>query len=153
MPAIKPILVAIALALAPAAALAADVLTIVESKFSVRKTADRLAAAIEGKGMKVAARIDHAAGAKSAGLEMPPAEVLMFGNPKLGTPLMMANPQIAIELPMKMVVWQDQAGKVQLGYTAPDALKERYAITDKDEAFTAMAGALAAFAKQAAGEE
>jgi uncharacterized protein (DUF302 family) len=67
--------------------------------------------------------------------------------------LMMANPQIAIELPMKMVIWQDQAGKVQLGYTAPDALKERYAITDKDEAFTAMAGALAAFAKQAAGEE
>jgi uncharacterized protein (DUF302 family) len=153
MPLFKPIFVAFALTFSPAAALASDMLTIVESKFSVKETADRLAAAIEVKGLKVAARIDHAAGAKAAGLEMPPTEVLMFGNPKLGTPLMMANPQIAIELPMKMVIWQDQAGKVQLGYTAPDSLKDRYAITGKDEAFTAMSGALAAFAKQASGQE
>jgi uncharacterized protein (DUF302 family) len=153
MPTTQTILLAFALAMAPAAALAADVLTVIESKFPVKETADRLAAAIEGKGLKVAARIDHAAGAKSAGLEMPPTEVLMFGNPKLGTPLMMANPQMAIELPMKMVVWEDEAGKVQLGYTAPDALKDRYAITGKDEAFKMMSNALAAFAKQAAGQE
>jgi uncharacterized protein (DUF302 family) len=153
MPTTQTILLAFALAMAPAAALAADVLTVIESKFPVKETADRLAAAIEGKGLKVAARIDHAAGAKSAGLEMPPTEVLMFGNPKLGTPLMMANPQMAIELPMKMVVWEDEAGKVQLGYTAPDTLKDRYAITGKDEAFKMMSGALAAFAKQAAGQE
>jgi uncharacterized protein (DUF302 family) len=153
MPTTQTILLAFALAMAPAAALAADVLTVIESKFPVKETADRLTAAIEGKGLKVAARIDHAAGAKSAGLEMPPTEVLMFGNPKLGTPLMMANPQMAIELPMKMVVWEDEAGKVQLGYTAPDALKDRYAITGKDEAFKMMSGALAAFAKQAAGQE
>jgi uncharacterized protein (DUF302 family) len=153
MPLIKPVFLALALAIAPAAALAADALTVVESKFSVKETADRLAAAIEGKGLKVAARVDHAAGAKTAGLEMPPTEVLMFGNPKLGTPLMLANPQIAIELPMKMVIWQDQAGEVQLGYTAPDALKDRYAIAGKDEAFKTMSGALAAFAKQASGQE
>jgi uncharacterized protein (DUF302 family) len=153
MPLFKPILFAFALTLTPAAALAADTLTVVESKFSVKETADRLAAAIEGKGLKLAARVDHAAGAKTAGLEMPPTEVLMFGNPKLGTPLMMANPEIAVELPMKMVIWQDQAGKVQVGYTAPDVLKDRYAITGKDEAFKTMSGALAGFAKQASGQE
>jgi uncharacterized protein (DUF302 family) len=140
MPPFKIILVFLTLVSAPATAFAADVLTVVESKFSVKETADRLAAAIEGKGLKVAARVDHAAGAKTAGLEIPPTEVLMFGNPKLGTPLMMANPQIAIELPMKMVIWQDQAGKVQLGYTAPDALKDRYAIVGKDEAFKQASG-------------
>jgi uncharacterized protein (DUF302 family) len=153
MPFFKTLCVVFLLAAASATAFAADVLTVVESKFSVKETADRLAAAIEGKGLKLAARVDHAAGAKAAGLEMPPTEVLMFGNPKLGTPLMMANPHIAIELPMKMVIWQDQAGKVQLGYTSPDVLKERYTITDKDEAFKTMSGALAAFAKQASGQE
>jgi uncharacterized protein (DUF302 family) len=150
---IKSALVAFVFVTAPAAAWAADALTVVESKFSVQETADRLTAAIEAKGLKLAARIDHAAGAKAAGLEMPPTEVLMFGNPKLGTPLMLTNPHIAIELPMKMVIWQDQAGKVQLGYTAPDALKDRYAIAGKDEAFKTMSGALAAFAKQASGQE
>ena len=126
-------------------------LTIVESKFAVKETADRLAKAVEEKGLKVAARVDHAAGAKAAGLDMPPTEVVMFGNPKLGTPLMLANPEIAIDLPMKIVVWQDKAGKVWLGYVAPDAMKARYAIKDKDEAFKLMSGALAAFAKAASG--
>ena len=126
-------------------------LTTIESKFPVKETADRLAKAVEEKGLKVAARVDHAAGAKAAGLEMAPTEVVMFGNPKLGTPLMLANPELAIDLPMKIVVWQDKAGKVWLGYVAPDVLKARYGIKDKDEAFKMMTGALAAFAKAASG--
>jgi uncharacterized protein (DUF302 family) len=149
----KALSVIIALASAPAAAWAEGVLTVVESKFAVKETADRLAAALEAKGLKLAARIDHAAGAKAAGLEMPPTEVLMFGNPKLGTTLMLANPEISIELPMKIVIWQDASGKVQLGYTAPDVLKDRYAIAGMDENFRAMTGALAAFSKTAAGQE
>lgn len=126
-------------------------LTTIESKGSVKETADRLVKALEEKGLKAAARIDHAAGAKANGLDMPPTEVIMFGNPKLGTPLMLANPEIAIDLPMKIVVWQDKAGKTQVGYVAPDALKSRYGIKDQDEIIKTMTGALAGFAKAAAG--
>ncbi len=122
-----------------------------ESKFGVKETIDRLASELEKRGMKVAARIDHAAGAKSAGMEMPPTEVVMFGNPKLGTPLMLSAPSIAIDLPMRMVAWQDKAGKVWIGYTAPDTLKQRYGISDRDEQFKAMSGALDALAKAASG--
>jgi uncharacterized protein (DUF302 family) len=133
------------------AAFAAGQLVTIESKFSVKETADRLASVLQEKGLKVIARVDHAAGAKAAGLDMPPTEVVMFGNPKLGTPLMLANPEIAIELPMKIVIWQDSTGKVQLGYADPDSLKSRYMVTDKDEIFKTMSNALAGFAKSAAG--
>ncbi len=137
----------------PAASIAQaqSVLTTLEAKGSVKETADRLVKALEDKGLKVAARVDHAAGAKANGLDMPPTEVIMFGNPKLGTPLMIANPEIAIELPMKIVVWQDKAGKTQIGYAAPDALATRYGIKGKDEILKTMSGALAGFAKAAAG--
>ena len=134
------------------AAQAQSLLMTTESKVPVKETADRLIKAIEEKGLKVAARVDHATAAKSAGMEMPPAEVVLFGNPKLGTPLMLSNPEIAIDLPMKMLIWQDKAGKVQVGYVGPDALKARYGIKDRDEAFATMTGALAAFAKAAAGK-
>lgn len=132
---------------------AAQALKVVESKSaSVSETVERLVKAIEGKGLKVAARIDHAAGAKAAGLEMPPAEVVMFGNPKLGTPLMLANPQLAVDLPLKIVVWQATSGKVMIGYTAPEALKARFDIKDKDPSFKAMGDALEALAAAAAGQ-
>ncbi len=145
------VLAVVAALVVPATASAQSTLTTRESKFPVKETADRLAKALEEKGIKVAARVDHAAGAKANGLDMPATEVVMFGNPKLGTPLMLANPEIAIDLPMKMVIWQDKAGKVWIGYAAPDSLKAKYAIKDKDEAFKAMGGALDAFSKAAAG--
>ena len=130
-------------------------LTVLPSKFPVAETADRLAKAVEEKGIKVAARIDHAAGAKAAGLELPPTVVLMFGNPKLGTPVIQADPHAGLELPMKMLVWQDAAGKVWLGYAPPSGLQSRYDLKGKpvDDALAAMAGALAAFAKAATGAE
>lgn len=145
----------LALALLPLLALsspsqAQSLLTKQESRHSVKDTADRLAKALADKGIKVAARIDHAAGAKSVGMEMPPTEVVMFGNPRLGTPLMLAAPEIAIDLPMKVVIWQDKAGKVWIGYTPAEALKARYGIAGNDDAFKAMAGALAAFTTEAA---
>ncbi len=121
------------------------------SKYPVAETADRLAKAIEAKGIKIAARFDHAAGAKSAGLALPPTVVLVFGNPKLGTPLMQADPRIGIDLPMRMLVWQDKAGKVWVGYTPPSTLQARYGIKGKEAEATlkTMAGALEAFAKAA----
>ena len=86
-------------------------LVIRESKYSVKETIDRLAKELASKGVKVAARIDHSAGAKSVGMELKPAEVLVFGNPKLGTPLMQTAPMIGLDLPMKMLAWQDANGK------------------------------------------
>jgi len=132
-------------------ALADAGLTIVESKRSVKDTLDAMAKALEEKGIKVVARVDHAAGAKAAGLELRPSEVLIFGSPKLGTPLMQSKPEIGIDLPMKALAWQDASGKVFLAYTKPEALKARYGIAGKDEVFKAMAGALAAFTAGASG--
>jgi uncharacterized protein (DUF302 family) len=131
---------------------AAESLTTVESKFPVKETLDRLSAELERRGIKVAARIDHAAGAKAVGMELPPTEVLMFGNPKLGTPLMQSNPAIGIDLPMKVLAWQDKAGKVWIGYNAADDLAARHGIKDRDEAVKAMAGALGGLVKGASGQ-
>ena len=135
-----------------AASAHAQALVARESKFSVKETLDRLAAELDKRGMKVALRIDHAAAAKAAGMDMPPTEVVMFGNPKLGTPLMLSAPAIAIDLPMRMVAWQDKAGKVWIGYTAPDMLKQRYGIKDREEQFKSMTGALDGLAKAASGQ-
>lgn len=141
----------ITLALTPAIA-SAQSLTSVESKFPVKETADRLAAELDKRGIKVAARVDHAAGAKSVGLDMPPTEVVMFGNPKLGTPLMLAQPSVAIDLPMKMLIWQDKAGKVWIGYTPVATLQEHHKISGADAPLKTMAGALESLAKAASGQ-
>ena len=130
---------------------AAETLVVQESRFSVAETLDRLAKTLGERGVKVVARIDHAAGAKAAGMTMPPTELLIFGNPKLGTPLMQANPMIAADLPMKVLAWQGADGKVLIGYTPPSALAARYAITDKGEVVDAMTKALAGMTKAAAG--
>lgn len=130
----------------------AESLVKVESKFGVKETLDRLVSALDQRGIKIAARIDHAAGAKAAGMELAPTEVVVFGNPKLGTPLMQSNPEISIDLPLKVLAWQDKAGKVWLGYTAPETLKARHGITDRDEAFATMRSALEGLAKSASGQ-
>jgi uncharacterized protein (DUF302 family) len=129
----------------------AQSLKVRETTSSVKEATDRLVKAVEEKGLKVAARVDHAAGAKAAGLDMPATEVVMFGNPKLGTPLMLANPHLAIDLPLKIVIWEAAPGKTMIGYTAPDALKARFEIKDKDALFKAMGDALEGFAAAAAG--
>lgn len=142
---------AVILSLFASSALAEKLVTI-ESKHSVKGSLDRLTAALDQRGIKPVARVDHAAGAKAAGMELPPTEILIFGNPKLGTPLMQANPEVGIDLPMKVLAWQDKAGKVWVAYTAPDALKARYDIADRDEVFKAMAAALQALTKAASGQ-
>jgi uncharacterized protein (DUF302 family) len=132
-----------------ASAASAGELTRVPSKFGVKETIDRLLTALDARGLKVAARVDHGAAAKAAGMEMPPAEVVMFGNPKLGTPLMLSNPEVAFDLPMKIAVWQEKDGKVWLGYLSPDLLKARHALTGVEEQLKTMTGALAGLAKAA----
>jgi len=144
------VVIAILLALAlPLSAFAADELTTQLSKYSVKETVDRLTAALKDKGITPVARVDHAAAAKAAGLELKPTEVLMFGNPKLGTPLMQTNRHVAIDLPMKVLVWEDDAGKVWIGYTPPSTLKARHKIEGRDDILKALAGALDAFSNAA----
>jgi len=147
----RSVLFALATVLSASAA-HAEALVKVESKFGVQETIDRLTAGLEKKGIKVAARIDHAAAAKAAGMQLPPTQVLLFGNPKLGTPLMQSNPEIGIDLPMRVLAWQDKAGKVWLGYTAPETIKGRYGITDRDEIFSTMRAALTGLTKEAGGQ-
>ncbi|PPD26478.1 MAG: hypothetical protein CTY20_14320 [Hyphomicrobium sp.] len=146
------VVIAAALTLAPIVAKPAagmSDLIVRESKRNVTETIDALAAALEAKGIKVIARVDHAAGAKAVGMELRPSEVLLFANPKLGTPLMQSNPEIGIDLPMKALAWQASDGRVYLGYTAPDKLKARYGIKDRDAEFNAMADALLRFSEVA----
>jgi len=100
------------------------------SKYSVAETLERMENVLAGKGIKLFARIDHSGEAEKAGLRMLPAEVLIFGNPKAGTPLMVAEPTAAIDLPLKVLVWQDQEGRVWLSYNSPDYLKQRFGLTD-----------------------
>lgn len=126
-------------------------LVLVASTLSVKETIDRLAKAVEDKGAKVVARVDHAAGAKATGVDMKPAEVLIFGNPKLGTPVMQGNVRAGLDLPLKMLAYEDAAGKVWLLYTAPVTLRARYRVLSKDSdvVFKTMATVLEDVAKTA----
>lgn len=129
-------------ALLATGAQAGDNMVVKESAHSVAATLDRLAKILTSKGITVFTRVNHAAGAKKAGLELKPTELLIFGNPKLGTPLMMSNRKIGIDLPMKALAWEDDAGKVWLAYSTPASMQARHGITDKDEVFKKMTGAL-----------
>jgi uncharacterized protein (DUF302 family) len=144
---VMTLLVALAL---PLSAALADELTTKPSKYAVKETVDRLTTVLKDKGITPAARIDHAAAAKAAGLELKPTEVLLFGNPKLGTPLMQSNRNVAIDLPMRVLVWEDDAGKVWIGYTPPSVLKARYKLDGRDEILKTLTGALDAFTNAAA---
>jgi len=96
------------------------------SAHTVEETIDRLEAVLREKNIHVFARIDQRAEAAKAGLTMPAMELLIFGNPKSGTPLMIAEPTLGIDLPLKAMAWEDREGKVWLSYNAPEYLEERY---------------------------
>lgn len=112
------------------------------------QTMSRLTAAIAGHGLEVFAQVDHAAGARSVGLEMPPEVVVMFGNPRAGTPLMRSDPRVGIELPLKMLVW-DSGGTTMVGYHDPRDLAGSYAVEQQAVTLEAMAKLLAGLAQQA----
>ena len=98
------------------------------SRYSVEETVDRLQHLLESKHIKIFARVDHGREASAAGLSLRPTQVLIFGDPKMGTPLMQASPLIAIDLPLKALAWEDAAGKVWLTYNSPEFLQDRYAL-------------------------
>lgn len=96
----------------------------------VAETIDRLEKIVKSKGMRVFARIDHAAAARSVGLEMRPTEVLIFGDPRAGTALMKKCPHLAIDLPLKALAWEDENGRVRLAFNSPNYLQKRYSLED-----------------------
>jgi uncharacterized protein (DUF302 family) len=96
------------------------------SAHSVEETIDRLEGVLREKNIHIFARIDQRAEAEQAGLKMPAMELLIFGSPKGGTPLMLAEPTIGIDLPLKAMAWEDRDGQVWISYNAPEYLEERY---------------------------
>lgn len=118
-----------------------DTWLIKDSKHDVAQTADNLVKAIEGAGATLFAVVDHAAGAAKVGLEMEPATLVIFGNPKLGTKLMNANPKTGLDLPLRILIWNED-GKTQLGTLSPDSFKSRYALEGVDGPLGMMDGAL-----------
>jgi uncharacterized protein (DUF302 family) len=98
------------------------------SPYSVDETLQRLEQVISDRGLTLFARFDHSSEAAKAGLTMQPAHVLVFGNPKAGTPLMVAAPLVALDLPLKTLVWQDDRGQVWVSYNQPASLAQRYNI-------------------------
>lgn len=126
--------------------MAADGLVTTNSSRGPKETMDRLVAELQAKGLTIFARIDHAAGAKDAGLPLRPTELVIFGNAKGGTPLMQANQAIGIDLPLKALVWQDASGTTWLSYNDPAWLAQRHGLGHEVEApvkaMTAMLGAV-----------
>lgn len=101
------------------------------SRYSVPETLQRLQNILASKGIKVFALVDHSGEAEKAGLRMPPAQLLIFGNPKGGTPAMLAAPLLAIDLPLKALAWQDASGQVRLSYNDPAYLQRRFGLSDE----------------------
>jgi uncharacterized protein (DUF302 family) len=98
------------------------------SNHSVEQTVERLKAILTSKGVTLFAVIDHSGEAEKVGMKMPPTKLLIFGNPKAGTPLMLAAPSSAIDLPLKILVWEDTQGKVWVSYNSPVYLQERHSL-------------------------
>jgi uncharacterized protein (DUF302 family) len=98
------------------------------SNHSVDQTVEKLRGILQGKGVTLFALVDHSGEAEKVGMKMPPTKLLIFGSPKAGTPLMLAAPSIAIDLPLKILVWEDAHGKAWVTYNSPAYLQERHGL-------------------------
>lgn len=121
-------------------ALASD-LVIKQSDYNVATTLDRLEKIVNAKGIAVIARVNHGAAANKAGIELRPTELLIFGNPKLGSPLMLQNQKIGIDLPMKVLAWEDEQGRTWVAYNQPEYFFRRHGVK-QDGIQKKMTGAL-----------
>jgi uncharacterized protein (DUF302 family) len=125
-------------------------LTSIQSSFGPKATMDRLDAEIRAKGLKVFARIDHAAGAAEVGLTLRPTELIIFGNARAGTPLMQSVQTVGIDLPLKVLVWEDAAGKTWLSYNEPSWIARRHGVRNAEQVVGKMGAALSAMTRKAA---
>jgi uncharacterized protein (DUF302 family) len=130
--------------------MSADGLITVHSSFGPKETMERLEAEVRARGITVFAHVDHAAGAAQAGMPLRPTDLLIFGAAKSGTPLMQATQTIGIDLPLKALVWQDEAGATYLSYNDPAYLAHRFGIDQSTKPVVeALSGALKAIATKA----
>ncbi|MGA7982417.1 MAG: DUF302 domain-containing protein [Chromatiaceae bacterium] len=143
---------ALVIAALPLHAAPGDGMVVTESPYSVEETTDRAVAAIDARGLKVMARIDHAAGAQAAGLELRPTDLLIFGNPKVGTPLMRCSQTVAIDLPQKLLVWEDVGGTTRIAYNDPAWLDARHDLGDCSKVLDKVNAALKGIAAAASGQ-
>ena len=120
-----------------------------KSNHGVKETIDRLEDALSSKGMTIFTRVDHSAGAVKAGISLRPTVLLVFGNPKVGTPLMLCSQTMALDLPQKALAYEDSDGQVWLSYNDPAYLAKRHSISGCDEALSKVTGALAKFSAAA----
>ena len=130
-------------------AAAGDGLISVKSSHDVKATADRLENILKQKGMTVFIRINHSEGAQKVDKELRPTELVVFGNPKVGTPLMQCNQSVAIDLPQKALIWQDGKGQVWLSYNDPNYLEQRHGLSGCAEVIKKVEKVLSNFAKAA----
>ena len=121
----------------------------IRSSHDVKTTVDRLENKLREKGMTVFIRINHAEGAQKVGKKLRPTELIIFGNPKVGTPLMQCGQSVAIDLPQKALIWQDEAGQVWLSYNDPNYLASRHSIKGCSEVVKKIEKALGNFARMA----
>ncbi|MEJ2361178.1 MAG: DUF302 domain-containing protein [Gammaproteobacteria bacterium] len=122
-----------------------------KSKYSVSETIDRLANIVKKKGITVALRWNHSAKANKIGIPMRPTELLVFGNPKLGSYMMTAEQTAAIDMPLKAIAWKDAKGQVWLGYNSPQYIAKRHHIKDRAKVIKKISHALATMTHMAAG--
>lgn len=120
------------------------------SHHSFDATVERIEGILRAKGITLFALVDHSGEAAKAGMKMPPTKLLVFGKPEAGTPLMLAAPRLAIDLPLKILVWEDAVGKVWVGTNSAEYLQERHGLASEQRAMLAVADAIAAEAAQGA---
>ena len=125
-------------------------LTTIPSSLGPKETMDRLVAEIRAKGMNVFARIDHATGAAEVGLKLRPTELILFGNALGGTPLMQSVQTVGIDLPLKVLVWQDAEGKTWVSYNEPRWIAQRHGVTSTEQVVSKMTDMLSAMLRKAA---
>jgi uncharacterized protein (DUF302 family) len=131
---------------------AADQFVRKQSQYSVAETVQRIEAILDkAKPIRVLGKVDHEANARSVNLELKPTTLLIFGNPALGTQLMQENPEAGVDLPMKMLVWEDDEGKVWLSYTSPMVFAERHQLVKSQPVLKKMTGALNKISDKATG--
>ena len=146
----KIILITISILLITIPGQAADGVVNVLSDFNVEETADRMESILKEKGMTIFNRIKHSEGAGKVNIELRGTELIIFGNPKVGSPLMKCQQSVGIDLPQKALIWKDDKGKTWISYNNPRYLKKRHAIINCEEVILKIEKALAGIVKSAA---
>ena len=143
------ILTALAFLFMTTPSIATDGIINIKSMFGVKETTDRLEGILTDKGMTIFTRINHGEAAQNVGIELRKTELIIFGNPKVGSPLMQCQQSVAIDLPQKALIWKDAQGKVWISYNDPRYLQNRHNISGCNEIITKISGALAGITKAA----